>query len=57
MDCPSLFFFDQCKFEVYFVQGKYCYSCLFSGAIVLVNLLPAFHPKPVLVFVDGMGLL
>jgi hypothetical protein len=33
--------FDQCRFEVYFVRDKYCYSCLFSGAIGLVNLLPA----------------
>jgi hypothetical protein len=51
-----LYSFDQCKFEVYFVQGKYCYSCLFWGAIGLVNL-PAFHPKPVLVSVNEMGLL
>jgi hypothetical protein len=44
--------FDQCKVEVYFVQDKYCYSCLFLGAIGLVNLLQAFHPKPVLISVD-----
>jgi hypothetical protein len=48
--------FYQCKFEVYFVQDKYWYSCLFSGAIGLVNLLLAFYPKPVLVSVDEMGL-
>jgi hypothetical protein len=48
--------FDQCKFEVYFVQHKYCYSWLFSGAIGFVNLLPAFHPTPVLVSVIVMGL-
>jgi hypothetical protein len=29
----------------------------FGGAIVLVNLLPAFHPKPMLISVDEMGLL
>jgi hypothetical protein len=49
--------FDQCKFKVYFVRDKYCYSCLFWGTIGLVNLLPAFHPKPVLVSVNEMGLL
>jgi hypothetical protein len=26
---------------------KYCYFCLFSGSIHVVNLLPAFHPNPV----------
>jgi hypothetical protein len=29
----------------------------FGGAIGLVNLLPAFHPKPVLVSVNEMGFL
>jgi hypothetical protein len=37
--------------------SKYCSSCLFSGAIGLVNLLPAFHPKPMLISVSPMGLL
>jgi hypothetical protein len=49
--------FDECRFEVSFVRDKYCYSCLFSGAIGMVNILPAFHPKPVLFSVDEMGLL
>jgi hypothetical protein len=51
--------FDQCRFEVYFARDKHCYSCLFSGGmgIALVKLLPAFHPKPVLVSVDDMCLL
>jgi hypothetical protein len=44
--------FHQCKFEIYFVRCKYCYSCLFSRAIDLVNLLPAFHHKPVFVSVN-----
>jgi hypothetical protein len=48
--------FDQCRFEVYFVRDKYCYSCLFSGAIGLVNLLPAFRPKPMFISVGEMGL-
>jgi hypothetical protein len=49
----SVFFilFNQCKLEVYLIWYKYYYSCLFSGAIGLVNLLPAFHPKPV----KGLG--
>jgi hypothetical protein len=29
----------------------------FLGAVGLVNLLPTFHPKPVLVSVDEIGLL
>jgi hypothetical protein len=49
--------FGQHWFEVYFVQDKYCYACLFSKAIVLGNLLAAFHPKPVLVSVDEVGIL
>jgi hypothetical protein len=48
MECPSLSRLINVGFEVYFVRDKYCYSCLFSGAIGLVNLLPAFHPKPML---------
>jgi hypothetical protein len=49
--------FDQCRFEVYFVRYKYCYSCLFSGTIGFVNLLPAFHPKPILISVDEIGVM
>jgi hypothetical protein len=48
---------DQSRFEVYFVQEKYYYSCLLSGTTGSINLLPAFHPKPVLISVDEMGLL
>jgi hypothetical protein len=44
--------FDQCRFEA--TLSKYCYSCLVLGAIDLVNLLPAFHPKPVLVSANEM---
>jgi hypothetical protein len=49
--------FDQCKFDIYFVRDKYGYPGLFSGATGMVNLLLAFHPQPVLVSVDDMGLL
>jgi hypothetical protein len=44
--------FDQCWFEVYFVRDKYCYSCLFLGANGLINLISAFHPKPVIFSVN-----
>jgi hypothetical protein len=56
MECTSLSHLINVG-EVYFVRDKYCYSCLFSGAIGLVNLLPAFHPKPMLISVSEMGLL
>jgi hypothetical protein len=36
---------------------KYCYSCLLLGDINLVNLLPAFCPKPVFISVNKVGLL
>jgi hypothetical protein len=52
-----LILFDQCRFEVYFVRDKYFYSCLFSEAIGLVNLLPAFHPKLMFISASEMGLL
>jgi hypothetical protein len=57
MECPSLSHLINVSFEVYFVRDKYRYSCLFLGAIGLVNLLPPFHPKPVLVSVNEVGLL
>jgi hypothetical protein len=49
--------FDQSRFEVYFVQDKYYYLCLFSGTIGLENIPPAFHSQPVLISVDEVGLL
>jgi hypothetical protein len=33
MECPSLSHLINILFAVYFVRDKYCYSCLFSGAI------------------------
>jgi hypothetical protein len=56
MKCPFLFHLINVT-EVYFVCGKYCYSCLFLWAIGLVNLLPTFRPEPVFVSVNDMGLL
>jgi hypothetical protein len=49
--------FDQCRFEVYFVQDKYATPACFGGGTGLVNILPAFHPKPMLISVSVMGLL
>jgi hypothetical protein len=49
--------FYQSRFEVYFVQDNYCYPCLFSGTIGLVNLLPAFQSQPVLISVNEVDLL
>jgi hypothetical protein len=48
-DEVSFISFDQCKFEVYFVWYKCCYFFLFWGAIGLVNVILAFHSKPVFV--------
>jgi hypothetical protein len=45
------------SFEKVMFSSVAHYSRLFSGAVGLVNLLPAFHPKPVLVSVVEMGLL
>jgi hypothetical protein len=44
MDCLSLSTLISVSLKSTF-QDMYCYSCLFSGAIGLVNL-PGFHPKP-----------
>jgi hypothetical protein len=54
MECPSLSHLINVSLKS--TLCKYWYSCLFWGAIGLVKLLPAFHPKPVLVSVDEMGL-
>jgi hypothetical protein len=56
MECPSLSHLINVSLKSTLSEIKYCYSCLFSGAIGLVNLLPAFHPQPALVSVDEMGL-
>jgi hypothetical protein len=53
MECPSL----PHLIKVYFFQDQYCYPYLFSGAIGMVNLLPAFHSQSVIVSVDEVGLL
>jgi hypothetical protein len=55
MECPSLSHLVNVNLKS--TLSKYCYSCLFSRTIGLVNLLPAFHLKAVLVFVTEMGLM
>jgi hypothetical protein len=57
IECPSLSHLIKCRFEVYLVRDKYCYSCLFLLTIGSVNLLPGFHFQPVLISVDEVGLL
>jgi hypothetical protein len=56
MECPSLSRLINVGLKST-LSDTYCYSCLISGAIGLVNLLPAFHPKPMLISVSEMGLL
>jgi hypothetical protein len=64
MYCPFYYYelsffvsFDPYNFDISYIRYKYFYSCLFSGGIGSVNLLPAFHPKSVFISVNKMGLL
>jgi hypothetical protein len=57
MKCPSLCRLTNVNLKSTLSSIKNCYSCLFWGAVDLVNLLPAFHPKPVFISVNNMGLL
>jgi hypothetical protein len=52
MECPSL-----SRLINVGLKSTLSDSCLFWGAIGLVNLLPAFHPKPMLISAGEMGLL
>jgi hypothetical protein len=54
VECPSLSHLINVSLKP--TLSCFGYSCLFWGAIGLVDL-PAFHPQPVLVSVDEMGLL
>jgi hypothetical protein len=56
MECPFFLSFDQCKFEIYFFLDKLLLLPVFR-AIGLVNILLAFHPKPLLVSINEMDLL
>jgi hypothetical protein len=57
MECPSLSYLINVDLKSTLSGRKYCYPCLFSETIGLVNLLPAFHSQPVLISIDEMGLL
>jgi hypothetical protein len=56
MECPSLSHLINVSLKSTFSEIGIGTPAFFGGAIGLVNLLPAFHPKPVLVSVDEMGL-
>jgi hypothetical protein len=55
IECPSLSHLINLGLKS-FAQDKYCYPCLFSGTIGLVNL-PAFYSQSVLISVNEVGLL
>jgi hypothetical protein len=57
MKCPSLPHLTNVSLKSTLSDISIIYSCLFSGAIGLVNLLPAFQPKPVFISINEMGLL
>jgi hypothetical protein len=57
MKCPSLSHLINVSLRSALSEISIAGSCLFSGAIGLVNLLLAFHPKPVFVSVNEMDLL
>jgi hypothetical protein len=44
-------------YEICCVWYKYCYTCMFWGAIGMVNLLPDLHIKLVFISVNKLGLL
>jgi hypothetical protein len=57
MECPSLYHLINVGLKSTLPNTSIGTPASFLGAICLVNLLPAFHPEPVLVSVDEMGLL
>jgi hypothetical protein len=57
MECPSLSHLINVSLKSTFSEISIAIPACFWGAIGLVNLLPAFHPKPVFVSVNDMGLL
>jgi hypothetical protein len=56
MECPSLSHLINVSLKSTLFE-KSIATLPVSGAIALVNLFPAFHPKPVLVSVNEMGCL
>jgi hypothetical protein len=57
MECPSLSHLIKVSLKSILFKISIATPAWFFGFIGLVNLLPAFHPKPVLVPVNEMGLL
>jgi hypothetical protein len=55
MECPSLSHLINVSLNSTLSEVSIAPPAFFSGAIGLVNLLPAFHPEPVLVSVNEMG--
>jgi hypothetical protein len=57
MECPSLSHLINVSLKYTLFEISIATPACFGGAIVLVNLLPAFHSQPVLISVDEVGLL
>jgi hypothetical protein len=57
MECPSLSHLINVSLKSTFSEISIATPACFGGGIGLVNLLLAFHPKPVLVSVNETGLL
>jgi hypothetical protein len=57
MECPSLSHLINVGLKSTLSEISIATSACFGGAIGLVNLLPAFLPKPMLISVSAMGLL
>jgi hypothetical protein len=57
IECPSLSHLINVSLKATLSEISIATPCLFTGAIGLVNLLPAFHSQPVLISVDEVGLL
>jgi hypothetical protein len=57
MECPSLSHLINVGLTSTLSEISIAIPACFWGTIGLVNLLPAFHPKPMVIFVSEMGLL
>jgi hypothetical protein len=57
MECPSLSRLINVGLKSTLSVITIATPAWFLGAIGLVNLLPAFHPNPMLISIDEMGLL
>jgi hypothetical protein len=57
MECPSLSRLINVSFKSTLSEISIATTACFGGAIGLIDLFSAFHPQPVLVSVNEMGLL